>query len=124
VRQALDAGLKVKRIHAEKVQLQERRKAMESFSHADTKDQSAILGQVERSMTSLQDNYKNLIENIRKTHEDYARQHFADAVRFSDSITADSPYKTLLFASIIGCLLGFALGSGLSLLEIYIGRLR
>jgi ElaB/YqjD/DUF883 family membrane-anchored ribosome-binding protein len=124
VRQALDAGLKVKRIHAERVQLQERRKAMESFIHADARDQSAIVGQVERSMAALQDNYNKLIENIRKTHEDYARQHYADAVRFSDAVTAESPYKTLVLASVVGCFLGLALGSGLSLLEIYVGRHR
>jgi ElaB/YqjD/DUF883 family membrane-anchored ribosome-binding protein len=124
VRQALDAGLKVKRIHAERVQLQERRKAMEAFIHADAKDQSAIVGQVERSMAALQDNYNKLIENIRKTHDDYARQHYADAVRFSDAVTGESPYRKLLFASAIGCFLGVAFGSGLSLLEIYIGRHR
>ncbi len=122
VRQALDAGLKVKRIHAERIQLQERRKAMEAFLKSDVRDQTAVVSQVEHSLAALQQNYNKLIEDIRKTHEDYARQHFADAIRFSDAVTTDKPYKALAITSLIGCLLGGALGLGFSLLEIYTGK--
>jgi ElaB/YqjD/DUF883 family membrane-anchored ribosome-binding protein len=122
VRQALEAGLKVKRIHAERMQLQERRKAMEAFIKSDAKDQTVVVAQVERSLAALQVNYNMLIEDIRKTHEDYARQHFADAIRFSDGIITDNPYRLLLIATSIGLALGVALGLGLSLLEIYAGK--
>src|SRR5208283_3815339 len=46
IRQALDAGLAVKRIQAEKAQLLERRKSMADFIEKDGKNQSILIAQV------------------------------------------------------------------------------
>ena len=120
VRRALDAGLAVKRIQSDKAQLLERRKNMETFLKSTGEDQSAIVAQVQKSLTDLEASYKELIANIRQTHADFAKQQFADAVRISMQPMTGSKYS-LIVSSAIGGFIGFALGIGLSLLGVYIG---
>jgi hypothetical protein len=120
VRRALDAGLKVKQIQAEKAQLLERRKIMEAFLKSAGEDQSAILAQVQKSLGDLETNYNELISSIRKTHADFAKQQFADAIRISMRPVTGSKYKPLAIAGAIGGFLGLALGMGLSLLGVYV----
>jgi len=122
VRKALDAGLAVKRIQADKAQLLERRKNMETFLKSTGEDQSAIIAQVQKSLSDLETSYKVLISNIRMTHADFAKQQFADAVRISMQPVTGSKYKPLAVAGIIGGFIGLALGLGLSLLGVYVGR--
>jgi hypothetical protein len=121
VRRALDAGLEVKRIQAEKVQLLERRKNMEEFLESAGKDQSTILAQVQKSLADLEVSYKDLILSIRKTHADFAKQQFADAIRISMQPVTSSKYRPLAVAGAIGGFIGLAFGIGLSLLGIYVG---
>jgi len=121
VRKALDAGLAVKRIQADKAQLLERRKNMEAFLKSTGEDQSAIIAEVQKSLADVEISYKELISNIRKTHADFAKQQFADAIRVSMQPITGSKYKPLAVAGIIGGFLGLALGMGLSLLGIYVG---
>ncbi|HUJ42459.1 MAG TPA: hypothetical protein VLW52_02515 [Opitutaceae bacterium] len=121
VRRALDAGLKVKAIQAEKTQLLERRKNMEAFLQGSGRDQSAIIAQVQKALSELEASYNELISNIRKTHADFSKQQFADAIRVSMQPITSSKYRPLAVAGIIGACLGLALGMGLSLLGIYVG---
>jgi hypothetical protein len=121
VHRALDAGLTVKRIQADKAQLLERRKNMEAFLKNTGEDQSAIIAQVQKSLSDLETSYKELISNIRRTHADFAKQQFADAIRVSMQPVTGSKYKPLAVAGIIGGFLGLALGMGMSLLGIYVG---
>ncbi len=121
VRRALDAGLKVKDIQAEKARLLERRKSMEQFLKASGGDQSVLIAQVQKSLAALEASYNGLISNIRKTYADFARQQFADAIRISMPPLTARWYKPLAIYSAVGVFLGLALGMGLSLLGIYIG---
>jgi ElaB/YqjD/DUF883 family membrane-anchored ribosome-binding protein len=121
VRRALTAGLEVKRIQAEKAQLVERRKNMESFLKSTGEDQSAVIAQVQKSLTDLEASYKDLISNVRKTQADFARQQFANAIRISMQPVTGSFYKSMVVAAFIGGFIGLTLGVGLSLLGVYIG---
>jgi hypothetical protein len=121
VRQALSAGLKVKSIQAEKAQLLERRKDMDAFLGRDYSDQAALLEQVHASLSDLEKSYDELISNIRKTHSDFAKQQFADAIRISMQPETGSIYKPLAAAGAVGGFIGLALGMGLSLLGVYVG---
>ena len=121
VRQALAAGLEVKRIQSEKAQLLERRKNMESFLKSTGEDQSAIITQVQKSLLDLEVSYKDLVSNIRKTQADFAKQQFADAIRISMQPITGSLYRSMVVAAAIGGFIGLALGMGLSLLGIYLG---
>ena len=120
VRKALDAGLAVKRIQADKAQLLKRRKNMEAFLKSTGEDQSTIIAQVQKSLPDLETSYKELVSNIRKTHADFAKQQFADAVRISMQPVTGSKYS-LIFSSAIGGFIGLALGMGLSLVGVYVG---
>ena len=122
VRKALDAGLKVKEIQAEKNRLLDLRDNMKTFVSSTATDQSVVTAQVQESLKNLEVNYNKLIENIRRTHSDFARQEFGDAIRLSDQIRTPGVLKPLAVAAMVGGALGFALGAGLSLLGIYIGR--
>ncbi len=121
VHRALDAGLAVKRIQADKAQLLERRKNMEEFLKGDGKDQSTIIGQVQKSLSDLEVSYKGLISNIHRTQADFARQQYADAIRISMQPMTGSKYRPLAMAGAIGGVIGLGLGIGLSLLGIYVG---
>jgi hypothetical protein len=121
VRRALDAGLNVKRIQAEKAVLLERRKAMETFLQGDVPDQASVIAEVQRSLADLENSYKELVSNIRRTSEDYQRQQFADAVRISMQAVTGGFYRKLAMAGIAGLGIGGALGLGLSLLGFFVG---
>jgi hypothetical protein len=121
VRRALDAGLEVKRIQAEKAKLLERKKDMESFTEGSKSNQMVVMDQVKISLNELHGAYDDLIDRIRRTQADFARQQFADAISISDEIKTEGMLKPLAEASFIGFFLGAALGMGLSLLGIYIG---
>jgi len=121
VRRALDAGLVVKRIQADKSQLLERRKSMEEFLKSNGNDQSANIAQVQKSLAALEVSYRELISSIRKTQADFARGRFADAIRISMQPVTASMYRPLAVAGAIGAFIGLALGGGLSLVGIYIG---
>lgn len=122
VRQALEAGLRVKQIQSEKARLTELRQNMHSFLGRESGDQNQILERVNQSLGELQSAYQQLITSIRQTHADFARQEFGDAIRLSAPIKTEGVLKPLAVAAMVGGALGFALGAGLSLLGIYIGR--
>jgi anti-sigma-K factor RskA len=124
VRKALDAGLAVKDIQAEKAQLFERRKNMETFLKNDGENQSAIIAQVQKSLSDLQTSYEELIANIRRTQADFAKQQFSDAIRISMQPVTDGKFRPLAMAGAVGAFIGLALGLGLSLLGIYVGSRR
>jgi hypothetical protein len=121
VHKALDAGLTVKTIQAEKNQLLIRRKSMESFLQAKSEDQSVYITEVQKALNKLETTYQELIGKIRQTQADFARQQFGDAVRISMQPTTDSKFRPLAIAGIIGAFLGLAAGMGLSLLGVYVG---
>jgi len=60
---------------------------------------------------------------MRKTHADFAKQQFADAIRISMQPVTSSKYS-LIVSSAIGGFIGLALGMGLSLLGVYVGGRR
>jgi ElaB/YqjD/DUF883 family membrane-anchored ribosome-binding protein len=121
VHKALEAGLEVKRIDAAKDQLVERRNALESALKGSTENQAAVLNLVQSSLSTLQGDYNQLIDNIRKTQGDFTRQQYADAISLSDQIVTQGIYRPLAIFGAIGLALGLAIGMGLSLLGIYFG---
>jgi uncharacterized protein involved in exopolysaccharide biosynthesis len=121
VHKALDAGLTVKTIQAEKNQLLIRRKSMESFLQAKSEDQLVYITEVQKALNKLETTYQELIGKIRQTQADFARQQFGDAVRISMQPTTDSNFRPLALYGIIGAFLGLAAGMGLSLLGVYVG---
>jgi ElaB/YqjD/DUF883 family membrane-anchored ribosome-binding protein/peptidoglycan hydrolase-like protein with peptidoglycan-binding domain len=122
VRKALDAGIKVKQIQTEKVRVTALRESISSFMRADVSDQSALIQQVQKSLLQLEEAYNDLIKNIRDTYSDFANQQYGGAVRVTDETRNESMYKPILIPAAIGSFLGLALGAGLSLLGIFIGR--
>lgn len=123
VRRALEAGLKVKQVQADKGLILEQIENMKTFSKESLGDQSAIIAEVQKSTQVLEAAYQELIAAIKKTHADFSRQHFGDAIRVSDSIrTTGTGIKPLMLPSVVGLFLGFAAGAGLSLLGVYLGR--
>jgi hypothetical protein len=124
LRKALDVSLRVRRIQSEMAKIQERRKELDGTSNAIMlADRTATIKAVEASLKTLLANYDQLIGNIRKTHADYARQQFGNAIRLSDQImTVDrSLARMMIVPSAIGGFVGLALGMGLSLLGLYVG---
>jgi hypothetical protein len=124
VRRALEAGLKVSRIKAEKAQVLSLRESINAFMKSDAADQTALQDQVKTSLAELEIAYNNLIADIRATYADFARQQYADAIRITDQINSDSMVRPLAIPTVIGLFLGGAAGIGLSLLGIYIGTRR
>lgn len=124
VRRALDQGLRVKQIQAEKNRLLDLRDNMKLFVESAARDQTTITAEVQSSVKKLATNYNRLIDNIRKTHADYVGQEFGDAIRLSDQIRTPGLLKPMAIAAVVGGALGFALGTGLSLLGVYIGKPR
>lgn len=127
LRKALDASLQVKRIQAEMAKVQERRKELEGMSGAsEVADRATVIRNVEAALKTLLAGYDQLIGNIRKTHADYSRQQFGNAVRLSDEIktVGGNMVKALIIPSAVGGFLGVALGMGLSLLGVYAGSAR
>lgn len=122
VRKALDAGLKTRGIQSEKAILLERRQIMQNFVDSTDIEQSTSIAQFEKSLGELKAAYAKLFENIRMTHEDYQRQQFGDAIRISMQVQTESFYRGLAKAGVVGLIIGAALGIGLSLLGVGLGR--
>ncbi|HYC71323.1 MAG TPA: hypothetical protein VEB66_08965 [Opitutaceae bacterium] len=117
VRRALEAGLEVKRVQAEKARLQERRQRMRTFTTGQPADQAAAIAAMQKTLTDLEGAYQELLTKIRTTMDDYARQEYAAAVRISMQAKTDSILVGLLLAGALGLGMGSALGLGLSLLR-------
>lgn len=117
IRRALDAGLAVKRVQADKARLQERRQRMESFTKGEVSDQAAAIASTQKALANLETSYQELLAKVRVVLDDYARQEFADAVRISMQARTDSLFASLLFAGALGLGIGVTLGVGLSLLD-------
>jgi hypothetical protein len=125
VRRALEAGLKVKQVQADKGLLLEQIDNMKSFSKETFSDQADVVTAVLKSSSILETAYKELIDSIQKTHADFSRQQYGDAIRVSDVIkTYGLGIRPLLVPMVVGLFLGFAAGAGLSLLGVYIGSKR
>jgi hypothetical protein len=118
VLRAIDAGLKVSQLQADKALLLEQLEALKS-----AKEGASNTAQVQKSLNDLEPAYQELLDNIRKTQADFARQQFADAICISDVITTTGGISSRKLALIgaAGCFLGLAAGMGLSLLGIYLG---
>ncbi len=119
VHRALEAGMKLKQIQTEKAQLIAMRDNLKSFTGGVSIDQVPAAAQVRQSLALLEQEYQELIARIRKTHADFARQQYGDAVRLTDAVTTEGILRPIGVAMAFGCMLGFAAGSGLSLLGYY-----
>lgn len=120
VRRALDAGLLVKRLEAERASLEVRRDSLKGILQEQSKDQSVLIQHVDTALKELENAYHALIDNIRATQADYNRQQFADAVRMSTSVVTESIWEKLVMLGALGCGVGMAAGLGLSLMGIYL----
>ncbi len=122
VREALKAGLAVKRVQSDIAQLQDRRKRMESFAREEALDQAAVIANTQQALAELELSYQELLSKVRTTLDDYARQEYADAIRISMQARTKSLLMSLATGGIVGCAMGFSLGLGLSLLRSRPGR--
>jgi hypothetical protein len=117
VRRAAEAGLEASQLETDKVLLLKQLEAMKS-----AKEGVGDIGQVQKLLAELEPAYQELIDNIRKTQADFARQQFADAIRVSAAVTTNNGIPRMLaLTGATGCFLGLALGMGLSLFGIYLG---
>jgi hypothetical protein len=116
VREALEAGLKTRRIQSDKAILQERRDNMQNFIKSNAAEKAEALTQFQKSLDELKIVYDSLINDIRLTYEDYQKQQYGDAIRMSKQAQTDSFYRSLAMAGIAGLGIGLAAGLGLSLL--------
>ena len=117
IRKALDAGLAVKRVEAEKAQLLDRRQRMDSFAKGKVTDQTAAIASTKESLASLETSYQELLTKVRTCLDDDARQEFGDAVRISQQAKTSSVFIILVIGAIIGSGIGLSLGLGLSLIR-------
>jgi len=122
IHRALDAGLNVKRIQADKVRLTELRDNLQSFVKSAPTDQSVVMEQAQKSLAALETAYTRLVTNVRKTYRDFADQEYGHAIQISAAVRTTSLLKSLAMAGIVGAFLGAAFGSGLSLLGVYLGK--
>lgn len=122
VRRALDSGLKVKQIQAEKARLLELRENMSSFISKNVGDQAQLLIRVGESLKNLETAYNDLVKSIRDTYADFSRQQYGDSVRLSDRVRTPGMIKSMAVAGMVGGFLGLVLGAGLSLLGVYFGK--
>jgi len=121
VRRALDAGLEVKRIQAEKNRLIAQRDNLKTFLEAPSRDQSEIMTKSTEALRKLETTYNTLIDNIRKTHADFSKQEYSHAIRVSDRIRTAGVLKPMVIAGVVGAVIGFALAAGLALIGSYVG---
>lgn len=117
VREALKAGLAVKRVQSDIAQLQDRRKRMESFAKGEALDQAAVIASTQKALAELEASYQELLSKVRTTLDDYSRQEYADAIRVSMQAKTKSLLMTLLVGGVVGCAIGVSLGLGMSLLR-------
>lgn len=117
VRRALDAGLAVKSVEAEKALLQERRKRLEGFLRDNSAEKADTLQKTQEALRSLEAGYRELLDNIRVVMDDYAKQEYADAIRLTLQAGTKSWLKMAILGAILGCAIGFPFGLGLSLLD-------
>jgi hypothetical protein len=122
VRRALDAGLALKRVQADKTQLLERKKRMESFAKGETRDQDTAIASTQAALTKLESDYDLLLAKIRVTLADFSRQEYGDAIRISMQPRTESMFFGLLLGAGLGLATGLSLGVGLSLLNRHPGR--
>lgn len=118
VRKALDAGLAVKRVQADKAQLLDRRQRMESFAKGETKDQAEAMATTRTALVELEQNYRDLIGKIRLTLTDFGRQEFGDAIRITMQAQTPSVSSAVLAGTGIGGGIALFASIGLSLLGI------
>jgi hypothetical protein len=121
VRRALSTGLEVTSIQAEESQLAERRADIQAFLIRDAVDQQALFTQVMSSLNELEIAHNELLSNIRKTHADFVRQQYADAIRVTMQPVVSGAHRSLVIAGIIGSIIGFEFAIGLSLLGFFRG---
>ncbi len=117
VRRALDAGLAVKTVQAEKALLEQRRKRLEGFLSNPGDQKVDTLQKTQDALRALESGYQELLGSIRVVMDDYARQEYADAVRLTLQAGSKSWRGTALLGAILGCAIGFPLGLGISLLD-------
>jgi len=118
VRQALEAGLKTRRIQSEKAILQERRDSMETFIRSNAVEKAETLTVFQKSLDDLKRVYEGMMNDIRLTYIDYQLQQYNDAIRISMQAVTGSFYRSLAMAGIAGLGIGLAAGMGLSLLAV------
>lgn len=124
VRRAIDEGMAVKRIQAEKAKVLERKKILEDPPVIAPGDRLEMIAKVRKATDELTKGFDELISKIRKTNADYARQKFGNAVSISSPVKTEGFAKPLIIASAIGFFLGFSGGIGLSLLGIFLVKWR
>lgn len=116
VREALKAGLALKRVQSDIAQLEDRRQRMESFTQGEIKDQAAAIANTQKALAELETAYQELLTKVRTTLDDYSRQEFADAIRISSQAKTDTIFRSLIMGGALGIGIGLAMGLGLSLL--------
>jgi hypothetical protein len=123
IRRALEAGLKVQEVHSDIEQVSERRKRIESFVH----NGSEHTGEEKVFTTAFADlevEYNRLLDSVKKTNQDYVRQEYADAVRITMQAESVHWLRSMLLGAAAGFSVGLIVASALSLLEIYLPRVR
>jgi hypothetical protein len=124
VKKALNAGLVVKQVQADKARLERIRNNLLPSARADTTPttQKQATEALERSLEKLKGSYEQLVMNVRRVQSDFDEQSFGHAIRLSSQVRTPSILKALEIGALLGVLLGGSLAAGLSLLGIYVGR--
>jgi hypothetical protein len=116
VRRALEAGLAVKRVQAQKNQWTERRQRMQSFIQTKDSGQAAAIEQMQAALRSLEGEYQKLLQEVQTCLTDFSTQEYSDAVRISMQAATPSHLRGGLVGALVGGMTGLFLGLGMSLL--------
>lgn len=122
VRESLKASLKTRRIQSDKAILQDRRKNITDFIASGAIQKNEVLEQFQKSLDKLKATYNKLVTDTRLTYQDYQQQYYGNAVQISMQPITASFYRGLAVAGAAGMCTGLALGVGLALLGLGVGK--
>jgi hypothetical protein len=124
VRKALEAGMEVKRIQAEKAHLLEQSKDLEKNGNLDRAASTLGEDRIRESLAKLEPAYRELMSNVLATVSDFERRELNGSIRLADEVRTEGTVKALFTASGLGMLIGLAAGAGLSLIDVTISGRR
>lgn len=120
VRKALDAGVRVRSVQAQKQEINSRRLLLEKATLGDSVSSAATREKIDRSIAELKEEYQQLWDRVRRTYEDYTNQRLANTIRITQSPATASLWALIGTCALCGMVLGLLAGVGLILLNIVI----
>lgn len=122
VRTDLDIGIRQRQLQRQVDILDQRYEWVAEAAKEPTSDHEREVNAVKDELRSLEPFYLKFVSDIRNEAMDYAQQRFADAIKITDYPRSESLARRIILICAIGAALGCLLGTGLSLLDLCIGK--